>query len=72
VIENLENMISLEYLSLKGNQIKMVENLRTLRKLSYLDLSRNRIGSIDARELPPNMELLLTNDNPIDDAAKTR
>lgn len=65
VIENLEHLISLEYLSLKNNRIRKVENLRTLKKLNYLDLSENLIDDCNPKEFPENIELLLIKGNPI-------
>lgn len=56
---------NLEYLALNDNQITKVENLKHLTKLQGLNLNNNMIEDLDAKELPPNLQLLSFKNNPI-------
>lgn len=52
LIQNLETLISLEYLSLSYNSIRVLEGLQFNKKLAYLDVSRNQIASVKLNQLP--------------------
>ena len=47
MIENLDSLMSLRFLTLAGNQIERIENINMLDQLMFLDLSENKIGSFD-------------------------
>ena len=61
----MECLKNLEYLALNDNQITKVENLKHLTKLQGLNLNNNMIEDLDAKELPPNLQLLSFKNNPI-------
>ena len=54
-MENLDNLINLEYLALNNNLISEVENIRHMKKLISLNLSHNKIKDVNVNELPLNI-----------------
>ena len=57
--------MNLEYLSLKGNQIKTIENIFKLKKMLFLDISENILEVVYVKELPKSLEYLNLSKNPI-------
>jgi len=57
--------VNLEYLSLKGNQIKTIENIFKLKNLLFFDISENLLEEIYVKELPKSLEYLNLSKNPI-------
>ncbi|CAH1788016.1 unnamed protein product [Owenia fusiformis] len=64
VIENLECLENLSFLTLANNKIQKIENLTRLPKLAFLDLSENNITDFDIDELPQTLVILNLKGNP--------
>jgi protein phosphatase 1 regulatory subunit 7 len=62
-IKNLEKCTALEELYLGGNKIERLENIGFLEKLRVLDLQCNSLRSIDCRDVPKGVEVLMLSDN---------
>lgn len=58
VIQNLDCLQNLQFLTLAGNQISKLENLKHLSHLLFLDLSNNSISHLDTNELPLSLIIL--------------
>lgn len=64
IIENLESLRNLVFLTLASNEIKQIEGLTLLNKLGFLDLSDNHIASFDIDMLPQSLAILNLSGNP--------
>jgi len=56
LIENLDGLSSLTYLSLDNNKIPAIENISHLKNLTWLDMSFNKITSMDGLEALVNLK----------------
>ncbi|XP_064647689.1 leucine-rich repeat-containing protein 46-like [Lineus longissimus] len=72
VIENLEYLSNVSFLTLSNNRIERIENLLPLRKLKFLDLSENLINSFDIDEIPQTVIILNLGGNPCTNKADYR
>jgi protein phosphatase 1 regulatory subunit 7 len=62
-IRNLDKCKALEELYLGGNKIGMLENVGHLERLRVLDVQCNALRSVDCRDVPKSVEVLILNDN---------
>ncbi|XP_033762361.1 leucine-rich repeat-containing protein 46-like [Pecten maximus] len=64
VLQNLECLKNLTFLTLADNQISQVEGLSHLHKLLFLDLSHNHIHDFQIDEFPESVMILNLKENP--------
>ncbi|KAK2177528.1 hypothetical protein NP493_584g01028 [Ridgeia piscesae] len=72
IIENLESLRGLQFLTLAANRIRRIEGLTRLPKLGFLDLSENLIETFDIDEIPQSLIILNLRGNPCTQLADYR
>ena len=70
-LENLENMVCLQFLVLSRNRLSSLQGLSVLPNLLALDVDHNALADIESQQLPPSLLYLNCAGNPFDDAVAT-